>query len=178
SPPDLQYEAQTAIPGTAVQSYSQNLQYNVNLNLVHVFTPKSWMRLTSQVGTQNEVKDQNVSRESGQNLLGGLALPIAGTIRGIDASQLHVEDFGVFMQEEALFAERLMLTAGMRVDRSSNNGDVRHFYPYPKASISYRVPGMLPGKLDELKLRAAFGETGNEPLYGQKFTTLNSSSIG
>ncbi|HEX4682581.1 MAG TPA: TonB-dependent receptor plug domain-containing protein, partial [Gemmatimonadaceae bacterium] len=163
SPPELQYEAQTAIPGTAAQSYSQNLQYNINLNAVHVFT-KSWLRLTSQIGTQNEVKDQNITRESGQNLLGGLALPIAGTVRGIDAAELHVEDFGVFVQTEALVAERLMLTAGMRADRSSNNGDVSHFYGYPKASVSYRMPELIPGMLDELKLRAAFGETGNEPL--------------
>jgi hypothetical protein len=32
--------------------------------------------------------------------------------------------------------------------------------------------------VDELKLRAAYGETGNQPLYGQKFTGLDLSSIG
>ena len=78
SPPELQYEAQTAIPGTAVTSFSQNLQYNVNVNAVHVFTPNRWLRLTSQVGTQNEYKDQEIARESGQNLLGGLSVPIGG----------------------------------------------------------------------------------------------------
>jgi TonB-linked SusC/RagA family outer membrane protein len=177
SPPELQYEAQTAVPGTAVESYSQNLQYNVNLNAVHVLTPTPWLRLTSQIGTQNEVKDQDISRGSGQNLLGGLSEPTAGTVRGIDASRLLVNDFGVFLQSEALIDERLMLTAGMRADRSSNNGDISKFYTYPKFSTSYRIPN-LPGVIDELKLRAAFGETGNEPLYGQKFTTLNTSSIG
>jgi TonB-linked SusC/RagA family outer membrane protein len=178
SPPELQYEAQTAIPGTAVTSFSQNLQYNVNLNAVHVFTPNGWLRLTSQVGTQNELKDQDIARESGQNLLGGLSVPTAGTVRGIDASHTRVADFGVFVQSEALINERLMLTAGMRADRSSNNGNTSKFYTFPKFSGSYRMPELKPGLLDELKLRLAYGETGNEPQYGQKFTTLNSSNIG
>jgi TonB-linked SusC/RagA family outer membrane protein len=178
SPPELQYEAQTAIPGTAVTSFSQNLQYNVNVNAVHVFTPNRWLRLTSQVGTQNEVKDQDIARESGQNLLGGLSVPTAGTVRGIDAAHTRVADFGVFVQSEALINERLMLTAGMRSDRSSNNGNTSKFYTFPKFSGSLRVPDVKPGLLDELKFRAAYGETGNEPQYGQKFTTLNSSNIG
>ena len=178
SPPELQYEAQTAIPGTAVASFSQNLQYNVNLNAVHVFTPNGWLRLTSQVGTQNELKDQDIARESGQNLLGGLSIPTAGTVRGIDANHIRVVDFGVFVQSEALIAERLMLTAGMRADRSSNNGNISQLYFFPKFSGSYRIPDIKPLKLDELKVRLAYGETGNEPQYGQKFTTLNSSSVG
>ena len=178
SPPELQYEAQTAIPGTAVASFSQNLQYNVNLNAVHVFTPNGWLRLTSQVGTQNELKDQDIARESGQNLLGGLSIPTAGTVRGIDANHIRVVDFGVFVQSEALVDERLMLTAGMRADRSSNNGNISQLYFFPKFSGSFRIPDIKPGKLDELKFRVAYGETGNEPQYGQKFTTLNSSNIG
>ncbi len=178
SPPELQYEASSAVPGTAVESYSQNLQYNVNVNVVHVYTPKPWLNMTSQLGTQNEVKDQDITRESGQNLLGGLSIPTAGTVRGIDASRMHVEDFGIFAQEEALINEKLMLTAGMRADRSSNNGNVSKFYVFPKASMSYRMPQIRPGLLDELKVRLAYGETGNEPLYGQKFTTLNTGSAG
>src|SRR5207249_4566778 len=168
----------TAIPGTAVTSFAQNLQYNVNVNAVHIFTPKGWLRITSQVGTQNEVKDQDIARESGQNLLGGLSVPTAGTVRGIDAIHTRVADFGVFVQTEALVAERLMLTAGMRADRSSNNGNISKFYTFPKFSGSFRTPDIKPGILDELKFRVAYGETGNEPQYGQKFTTLNSSSIG
>ena len=99
SPPELQYEAATAVPGTAVESYSQNLQYNVNLNLVHVLTPKSWLRVTSQIGTQNEVKDQDITRESGQNLLGGLSTPIAGTVRY--AGPIRGLDHGVIIAEGA-----------------------------------------------------------------------------
>jgi hypothetical protein len=46
----------------------------------------------------------------------------------------------VFVQTEALIDERLMLTAGMRADRSSNNGNISKFYTFPKFSGSFRVP--------------------------------------
>ncbi len=77
-----------------------------------------------------------------------------------------------------MYNDRLLLTLGARADRSSNNGDAGKFYLFPKASTSYRLPGLRPGLVDELKLRVAYGETGNQPLYGQRFTALASSNIG
>jgi hypothetical protein len=77
-----------------------------------------------------------------------------------------------------LWNERLLFTLGARADRSSNNSDTKKFFVFPKASASYRMPDLRPGLVDELKLRLAYGETGNQPLYGQKFTSLDLSSIG
>ena len=36
----------------------------------------------------------------------------------------------------------------------------------------------LLGDGSEVKLRVAYGETGNQPLFGQKFTTLATPKIG
>src|SRR5205814_8261162 len=113
----------------------------------------------------------------GQNLLGGLAEPVAGTVRNLENNKTHVVDYGIFVQSEALMWEKFLLTAGMRADRSSNNGEVGKFYKFPKFASSYRLGSLRPGLLDEVKLRVAYGETGNQPLYGQKFTTLNTGSI-
>jgi TonB-linked SusC/RagA family outer membrane protein len=178
SPPELYYEDDDGRLGTAIASYAQNLQYNVNLNAVHVFTPRAWLSVTSQLGTQYEVRDQDQNRAVGENLLGGLALPDAGTVRDGDQEKLRVEDYGIFGQTEALLWERLLLTAGVRADRSSNNGDFKKLYYFPKFATSYRLPDLRAGLLDELKLRLAYGETGNQPQYGQKFTNLTSGSIG
>ena len=178
SPPDLQYEDDDTRLGTSVAGYAQNLQYNLNLNAVHVFTPRQWLSLTSQLGTQYEVRDLDQTRTVGENLLGGISLPDAGTVRDLDNEKLRVEDFGVFGQVEALLSERLLLTAGMRADRSSNNGDIAKMYFFPKFATSYRVPAFIPGIVDETKVRLAYGETGNQPQYGQKFTSLTSGSVG
>src|SRR4029077_2800715 len=66
---------------------------------------------------------------------------------------------------------------GLRADRSSNNAAPTHVFFYPKGSASYRLGAVAPGLIDEFKLRAAIGESGNEPLYGQKFTELNGANI-
>ncbi len=178
SPPALQYEPLDLLPGTAATSYADNVQSNLNLNAVHSWTPRPSISLTSQVGTQYERRTLGQSRSSAQNLLGGLEVVTAGTVRDVDESRLEVNDFGLFAQAEMLWNERLLLTVGARADRSSNNGDTKKFFVFPKFSASYRLPELRPGLLDELKLRAAYGETGNQPLYGQKFTGLDLSSIG
>jgi hypothetical protein len=70
------------------------------------------------------------------------------------------------------------MTVGARADRSSHKGDPGKYFLFPKASASYRLTELAPGLVDELKVRVAYGETGNQPLYGQKFTALDLSSIG
>ena len=77
-----------------------------------------------------------------------------------------MRDLGLYGQEELLLMDRrLLLTAGLRADRSSNNGDTGKFFFYPKAAVSYRLIRPF-GGLDEIKLRGAFGQTGNQPLFG------------
>ncbi|MFO0095679.1 MAG: hypothetical protein ACK54K_15395, partial [Gemmatimonadaceae bacterium] len=178
SPPTLQFEPVDGLPGTSGNSKTTNLQRNLNLNVVHGWTPRASLKVTSQVGTQFEERDFNQTRASAQNLLGGLEVVTSGTVRDIDESRLRVEDFGVFMQTEALWNETLLFTVGARADRSSNNGDPGRFFLFPKAASSYRFANLKPGWVDEAKLRVAYGETGNQPLYGQKFTNLDLSSVG
>lgn len=179
SPPELWYEQASELgPGTTVVSYSGNVQSNLNLNLVHTWSPRPWLTATSQLGTQFEQRSFDQSRASAQNLSGGLELVTSGTVRDVDESLLRVQDFGVFAQTEVLVNDRLLVTAGVRADRSSNNSDPSRFFLFPKASASYRFPQLRPKLLDDLKLRLAYGETGNQPLYGQKFNSLNQSIIG
>ncbi|HYW31497.1 MAG TPA: SusC/RagA family TonB-linked outer membrane protein [Gemmatimonas sp.] len=178
SPPTLQFEPVDGLPGTSANSKTTNIQRNLNLNLVHGWTPRSSLTVTSQLGTQFEERDLNQTRASAQNLLGGLEVVTSGTVRDVDETRLRVKDFGVFAQTEMLWREKLLFTVGARADRSSNNGDVKKFYIFPKAATSYRFPELLPGLVDEAKIRVAYGETGNQPLYGQKFTNLDLSSVG
>jgi TonB-dependent starch-binding outer membrane protein SusC len=80
-----------------------------------------------------------------------------------------------YVQQNILaFSDRLFLSGSIRGDRSSNNGDPAKYYTFPAVSGSYRFVNLLP-KVEELKLRAAWGETGNRPLYGQKFVTLGTA---
>ena len=85
-----------------------------------------------------------------------------------------------FVQEEFLtFCERLLLTAGVNAERSSNNGDQTKFYGYPKFSASLRSP-WVPPTVGDLKLRLAYGRAGNFPTAGRFTfaTTVFNEGIG
>jgi TonB-linked SusC/RagA family outer membrane protein len=177
SPPDLQYEPVDGLLGTYALAYSQNINYNLNANAVYEFAPGGGLfKATTSVGVQKESRELSTSRSVGQNLLGGVLSLATATNFILGEVHTRTDDFGLFAQQELLtLRERLFLTAGIRADRSSNDGDPAKFFYYPKFSASYRVPG-LPKQVEELKLRAALGESGNQPLYGQKFTALNAGN--
>jgi TonB-dependent starch-binding outer membrane protein SusC len=178
SPPELQFEAQSSQPGTSILALSDNLNLNGNANLVHVFAGSA-LTATTSLGLQYEDRDLNINRTIAHNLAAGQTNVDAGPAPRVFQTRNRTRDVGLFAQEEMLLLDsRLLLTGGLRADRSSNNGDPDEYFIYPKAAASYRIPNLL-DRIDELKLRLAYGETGNQPLYGQKFTNMDpSQSVG
>ena len=178
SPPELQFEPNDGLPGTVVRSFGNSFQGNVNANLVHTFRSSGgFISATTQFGTQYEYQRLVLDRTANKGLIAGTPTVASGTRQTIEQELTRVKDFGYFAQEELFLSERLLLTGGVRADRSSNNADTKMFFYYPKASASYRFLA-VPGPVDELKLRVAYGQTGNRPLYGQKFTNLNATNVG
>jgi TonB-linked SusC/RagA family outer membrane protein len=173
SPPSLFFEPTDGLPGTEVLSKSNNLALTAQANAVYKYTPTSGsFTSTTSLGGSYSSTDQNIDRTISQNLNGGLRKVDAGTVKDVRQNRIKVEDFGFYLQEELLaMDQRLLLSAAIRGDQSGANGDPSHVYFYPKAAASFRFPD-LGGPFDEIKLRAAFGQTGNEPQFNQKFTTL------
>jgi TonB-linked SusC/RagA family outer membrane protein len=173
-PPELQFEPiDDGEPGTALLSNSNNLNLNLGTNGVLTFTPASGsFTATTSVGVNGSSRDLRVSRIVSRNLPGGIGIVGAGTDVRVTEQRQRVEDFGLFAQEEFLtLSERLLLTAGINADRSSANSDIHKYFYYPKLSGSFRFPQPFRA-LEELKIRAAYGQSGNQPLFGQKFTPL------
>lgn len=166
--------------GTSIQGFTKNLNTNYIASLVNSFTPSDKLSFTTSAGLTQETGDYN-------NLLNVATQIIAGQSNVNEAGALNATQFrnkylntGIFAQEEALINEAITLTAGVRFDRSSNNGDVSKFYSYPKAGVSWNLTrsGILPnGFFNNLKWRAAYGEANNVPVYGSKFTGMVISNI-
>ena len=176
-PPDLQFEPiDDGEPGTALLSNSNNLNLNLAGTAVLTYTPSSGaLTSTTSVGLGGSSRDLKISRIVSRNLVGGLGVVGAGTDIQVNETRQRVEDNSIFAQEELLMLnERLLLTGGINTDRSSANSDTKKWLAYPKVAGSYRFlqPFSL---LDEFKIRAAFGRSGNEPLFGQKFTRLTAT---
>ncbi|HEV2751903.1 MAG TPA: SusC/RagA family TonB-linked outer membrane protein [Gemmatimonadales bacterium] len=179
APAELQFEQASGLPGQVILSHTNNLNVNLSGNLVYGYTPASGaFTATTSFGADYQKRDQDIARTSAQNLVGDIGNIGQGTIIAIFEQQQRVRDMGLFAQEEFLgLSERLLLTLGVRADQSSADADPSKLFYYPKAGASYRLVFDSPA-LQELKLRAAYGQSGNEPLYGQQFTELTSANIG
>jgi len=180
APPALFFQATSSTPGTAALGNANSRLWNWNLNAIHAYSPAGGsFKATTSAGVQVEDRELERWRVVAQGLLPGQSNIDQGSALG-QQFELKTKDrtLAFYGQEEFLtLRERLLLSAGLRAERSSANGDINKYFLYPKASASYRFPNLL-GEGTELKLRGAYGETGNQALFGQKFTTLANTVIG
>jgi outer membrane receptor protein involved in Fe transport len=171
SPRFLLFEPNDGLPGTVTSLSANVLRANANLSAIHEFTPtgRSWNATTS-VGLQREISSQRSTNIVTRDVLVGQENVNRGAATEVFADRQEARGLALFGQEEILgLSERLLLTAGARAERSTVNGDINKFYFFPKASLSYRMPGLF-GVFDEFKPRIAVGQSGNQPLYIQKYT--------
>jgi TonB-linked SusC/RagA family outer membrane protein len=176
-PAELQFVPPNGLRGTSALSKSDNTNLNLFGTVVHSFSPasKSFTATTSG-GVQYSRRSLDVDRTVGQGLVGGQTNVNAGTSIQVSQGRELAKYLGYFLQEELLtMHERLLLTAGIRADQSSLNADASKLFWYPKGAMSYRFPSAF-GQGGELKFRAAYGQSGNEPTYGQIFTPISSTS--
>ena len=177
-PASLQFQAVNK--GTSIQGFTRSLNTNFIASLVNNYSPSDNLSLTTSAGVTQETGDFN-------NLLNVATQVIAGQTNvdqagALTATQFRTknQDNGIFIQEEAIINDAITLTGGVRFDRSSNNGDHTKYYAYPKAGLSWNLTrlGLLgDGFFENFKLRAAYGQAGNFPAYGSKFTALSVSNI-
>jgi len=169
-PPELFFEGDDDKPGTAILGQGRNTNLNLGVNLVHTWTPSERLTARTSLGTQYEDRDLQLSQMVGRNTSNRIPANAAAPPE-VDGLRSRARDFGMYVQEELLLLdERMTLTGSVRADRSSNNADADKYYYYPKAAASYRLDDLTPF-MNELKLRLAYGSSGNLPVYGQRFTS-------
>ncbi|MGH7426866.1 MAG: SusC/RagA family TonB-linked outer membrane protein [Gemmatimonadales bacterium] len=180
SPPELEFEPNDGQPGTIVLGKTSNLNLNLLLNVVHTYIPSTGaFQATTAVGLQYVDRDLNATNTVGRNVLRGQTNVDQATNINVTQDRQPQKDFGLFAQTEVLaMQQRLLLTAGIRADRSSRNGDPDKYYLYPKAAVSYRLVGIGRADVDEIKLRAAVGQTGNQPAFNHQYTANLTGVIG
>ncbi len=170
SPRFLYFESNDGLPGTVTSQSGNVLNANVNGSVVHTWFPASQLfTTTTSAGIQREIADRRSTNVVTRDVLAGQENINRGAASQLFANREKVRGLAFFGQEEVLaMDERLLLTLGARAERSTVNGDIDKFYLFPKGSVSFRIPGL--GRFtDELKLRAAIGQSGNQPLYIQKY---------
>lgn len=137
--------------------------------------------LTSQAGFSYLNFDRDFTFNQGTQLLPGpVNIGQAAASRVLQTYQRE-EEFGLIFQQEANYKDRIIATAGVRADKSNLNADPNQYYYFPKASLAlnlgnfdfWNVPAM-----NQLKLRAAYGETGSTAVFGSLYTPLEVLGVG
>ncbi len=168
--------------GASIQGNNYNLNTNYaaflvnNLNLAD-----NTLFFTTTLGVTRENFNQDLTLNVATQLIGTQDnLDQAGAVE-VEQTQLIVRNKGLFMQEEVNWRDRIIATAGLRLDKSSNNADVNEFNAFPKLSLALNLTNFnlwSDENFNMVKLRAAYGEAGGFPPFGAKFTSLIASNIG
>ncbi len=90
------------------------------------------------------------------------------------------EEFGIVFQEEINYDDKIVVTGGVRFDKSSLNGDPNKYFAFPKASLAVNIANFdfwNSSLISQLKYRAAYGQTGNSPTFGALFTSFDATNI-
>ncbi|WP_074409505.1 MULTISPECIES: SusC/RagA family TonB-linked outer membrane protein [Aquimarina] len=137
--------------------------------------------LTTQFGITYLNQKSNLVNSRGSDLTGGQTNVDQSVNQVIDQFFSSEKDFGYFAQVEGNYKDQFIATLGYRLDKSSRNGDPNKLYGFPKASLAVNIANLdfwTVEAINQFKVRAAYGETGNPAAFGATFTSLGSSNTG
>ena len=165
--------------GVALQGNTVNTNTNLEAFLIWSHYLKNGLSFRTQVGVSSYSFNRNTIIGEAWDMNGTQTNLDQGGSRNVAQDRLLQEDRGFFAQEEINFSDKVILTLGVRGDKSSNNGDVNKLYYYPKASAAINLHefGFLPDLFSQLKPRIAYGQSGNFAVFGSKYTSFNSGII-
>ncbi len=165
-------------PGTVVQGDGTSLLSNATIGGTWARTGSGWSS-TFQTGIQVESRRANDFNIVGRGL-GPQQVNAAGAANTtVTHGQSAVNNQAYYLQEEAqLLNEKLYISAAVRGERSSVNGDREKVFTFPRYAASYRwtEPKYIP-YTDEIKLRANYGQSGNQANYGDRDLTIASYGL-
>ena len=182
-PPDLQFlrfgTAQGGLyPGVAIQGNGTGLLTNASLNAVWTFTPNNrWFSATTSGGLQSEDSQGNDYTITGRGTVPTQTNASGAANTTVSQTRSAIRNRAFYAQEQLLaFDDKFLISGAIRGEKSSVNGDVDKLYYFPRGQVSYRFVNMVPF-VNELKLRASLGESGNRPDYGARFVTLSNAGL-
>ncbi len=155
--------------------------------------------LTSRtsIGGQYNTDEYKWSTADGYNLAPGASTTASGTVRSGSESFTEGKSLGFYVDQNFGWRDRVFLSGGARLDKSSAFGTGYPSVVYPRAGLSWVISeeDVFPdiGILDNLRLRFAWGRAGINPgattaiqqlsasaviINGQAQPTLRLSSLG
>ncbi len=181
-PSDLQSQRAEANPGYAQDT--RNEVVNANMQLAFVFTNalmNNKLNLTTSGGLVSLTRDVRLNYTRGTGLPAGIYNPGAAKVISSSPEYRFNKDVGVFAQQEVNWDDKVIGTVGIRFDKSTLNGEFDKFYAFPRGSLAVNLAKFaffdVPS-INQVKFRAAYGETGGVPNWSVPFNQLLTVGTG
>jgi len=183
SPNYLQFEPADGFLGTSQINTTESRNINQSINGVWTFSPgmKWFNSAQTSVGGTYETQRVRSYLVRQRGLTPTRQTATAGSDFTTADNITEFRDQSHYVNEQVIaLDEKLALSAGVRADRGSANGDRSKFYAFPKYSASYRFVepiSKITSLVDEVKFRVSYGQSGNRPNYGVRDITVASGGV-
>lgn len=145
----------------------QNQQFTYDFNARYNYEIISGLKAVSVVGSQIFDRKVTTSNLQAEEFTTDLITSIGAGAQflGKDESKTHLRDAGIFFETSFSYWDQYYLTLGVRRDFASSIGQKAPAITYPKASFALRLDryDFMPSLFNLLKLRLAYGESGQLP---------------
>lgn len=180
-PNQLRFSAAT-LEGNRFQNRAEIINYSLNATMTATFTPMENVTSNTSVGLQYLDNKFFSTTASGAILLPGTASLNGASARfAVGETNQRVRTIGGYFEQRFGWRDVLFGTLGLRADDNSAFGPEAAVVSYPSASLSYVITeeDWFPqyAFLDQLRLRTAYGRSGQRPGFRQAFTTLAPVSV-
>jgi TonB-linked SusC/RagA family outer membrane protein len=180
-PEDLQFQKGQATPGDVLHGRQESFNKNFQAALVHNHTIKNFS-LTTQAGLVRLEFDNFAMFTRGRGLAPRQTNVQQASQQSIDQHfDSKIQEVGFFAQEEINWDDKIIVTGGIRFDKSTLNGDRDEWYSFPKGSLAVNLTNFRfwnAGFVNTLKPRIAYGQTAGPVGFGSTFTALTGTNIG
>ncbi len=168
--------------GRAALNQNNNRLFTVNLISTSSWNARPWVNFKTTVGS-NYVNNENdaVGATGTQLPPGSVTVGSAATRTGSNTYPTATKTLGLYVQEQAALNDRLFLTAAVRSDQNSAFGTNFQRVFYPKVSVSWITSdeSFFPKneRLNQFRLRAAYGASGVQPGSTAGLQTFSSTTV-
>lgn len=123
-------------------------------------------RITSKTSAGFQYTENNLhgTNGNGDGLPPGSVTVTATSVKRLTEQTQITKVVGGYVEQVFGLDDRLFVTGSIRFDRNSSTGIESKAIAYPKAAASWLMPYFDDGTISSLRLRASFGEAGQQPV--------------
>ncbi|HEY0739895.1 MAG TPA: SusC/RagA family TonB-linked outer membrane protein [Chryseosolibacter sp.] len=181
-PTELQSQRAEANPGFAQDTRNEVTNYNMQLSAVLTNSVMGGkLDLTTSAGIVQLGTIARANYIRGRGLPAGVSNPGRAKVFESDVELRENTDQGFFFQEEANYEDKIIASVGIRLDRSTLNGDPNEWFAFPRAALATNIHNLtdaLGSTLSQLKLRVAYGQTAGLPSFATLYSRMDVVGTG